>query len=164
MDPENTGGFFSQKIMGIPSWIFLAGAAVLAYLYFSHQSSGQLPVGTSGGGGKVNTGKTVLKPHAISINVGSDGDISVPGNHHGHQPKPPVNYKGPVKAITVPADENFTTLAGSRNWSEETIGDIENMVQPKGSFKGQVLKPDTQLKKGDTIYRPIGRGDKEQDL
>lgn len=166
MDPEEGGGFLQARIMGIPAWIILAGAAVLAYLYFSHQSSAasaNRPT-TTGGGGKVSTGKTVVQSGAVSINVGSgeDNDLSVPGNHH--QPKPPIEYKGPVKAITVTKDENFSDLAGSRNWSEETIGDVENLTQPKGPFKGKKLRADTQLHKGDVIYRPIGRGKAEQGI
>lgn len=154
------GGFLSQRFMGIPAWVFLAGAAILAYWYFSRNSS-STPT-TTGGGGSVKTGRTTVQSGAIRINVGGgDSDLSVPGNH---QPKPPTKYTGPLKAITVPKNENFTDLAGSRNWSEETIGDVEALVQPKGSFKGQKLRPDTQLKKGDVIYRPIGRGKKEQGI
>jgi len=154
------GGFLSQKFMGIPAWIFLAGAAVLAYLYFSHQN--QAPANmTTGGGGSVRTGNVKVEKGAVRINVnGSGADVDNP------QPKPPhggKGYTGPWKAITVTQDESLTDLGQSRHWSDETMGDIEAVTQPKkSSLAGKMLTADTQLTQGQTIYRPIGRGKKEQ--
>lgn len=157
---ENEGGFFSRRMMGLPAWVWLAGAAVLAWWWFSRQSGGTPGISTTGGGGQVHTGKTVVQSGAVRINVSGGGG----GGVDNPQPKPPQKYTGPVKAISVNADESLSDLAAYRHWSDETLTDVEALVQPKGSYQGQQLSADTQLKKGQTIYRPIGRGKAEQGI
>src|SRR5580704_3058239 len=75
MDNEG-GSFLTRKFAGIPAWVILAGVAALAYFLFMRNSgSSTAPANsTSGGGGQVHTGKTIVQSGAVKINVsGGDG-------------------------------------------------------------------------------------------
>jgi hypothetical protein len=149
---ENEGGsFLTRKFAGIPAWVILAGVAALAYFLFM-RNQGQTPTNsTSGGGGSVHTGKTVVQSGAVKINVngGTGGD--------NPQPKPPPHGGFKTKSFTVPKDETLAQFAMSRHWSQDTISDISNWKQPTGStYAGQTLNPDQKLKKGDKIFRQLG--------
>jgi hypothetical protein len=154
MDNESGGGsFLTRKFAGIPAWVILAGVAALAYFLFM-RNQGQTPTNsTSGGGGQVHTGKTVVQSGAVRINVsGGDGGDEP-------QPKPPPHPGGgfKTKSFTVPKDETLAQFAASRHWSQDTIADISHWKQPKGStYAGTELNPDQKLKKGDKIFRQLG--------
>lgn len=77
----------TRKFAGIPGWVILAGVAVIAYLYFKHQSGGGLfgssggtnaPLKTTGGGGSAKTGKIIVKPGAVQIRVSQTPDQDQP--------------------------------------------------------------------------------------
>lgn len=89
--PASSGGnFLTRKFAGIPGWIILGGVALLAYWYFSHQSTAATTTGlkTTGGGGTSRTGNTTLKKGAVTINVkqspGDDNDQPEPKPPHRH--------------------------------------------------------------------------------
>lgn len=151
MPEEGGGGFLSQKIMGIPAIVVIGGVAILAYFILSRNK--QVPANsTSGGGGQVHTGKTVVQSGAVRINVNNNDD----GNP---QPKPPhKGGGGATKSFTVPKDESLAQFGASRHWSQDTLNvDMPAFTQPKGStYAGKKLTPDFKLKKGDKIFRPIG--------
>ena len=82
------GGIFSQKFMGIPALVWLAGAAILAYWWFSRQSSSSSGTGSSSANSGTNTqttGATTIDTGAVqvSVNTGGSGDTST-------QPTPPT--------------------------------------------------------------------------
>lgn len=149
---EGGGGFLSQRIFGMPAIVVIGGVAILAYFILSRNKAPA--ASTSGGGGQVHTGKTVVQSGAVRINVSNDG-----GNP---QPKPPHKKPGPgggaTKSFTVPKDESLAQFGASRHWSQDTLNvDMPAFKQPQGStYAGQKLSPDFKLKKGDKIFRPIG--------
>lgn len=75
------GGFMSRKYMGIPAVVWLAGAAILAYLYFRNKSASSGGGATStGGGGQSTTGDIAFQPAAETIDVqGQYGPNTVSG-------------------------------------------------------------------------------------
>lgn len=155
MPEEGGGGFLSQKIMGIPAIVVIGGVAILAYFILSRNKA-QPTNSTSGGGGQVHTGKTVVQSGAVRINVSNDGD--------NPQPKPPHKHHhgggggDTTKSFTVPKDESLAEFGASRHWSQDTLNvDMPAFKQPQGStYAGQKLGPDFKLHKGDKIFRPIG--------
>lgn len=109
MNPDQPGGgnFFTNRIMGVPVFVWIGGIAILAYLYFRHTQQQNVPATTSGGGGQLTTGNTTLQKGAIHITVnaahGDDDDQPKP---HGH---------GKSKKITVPNEVGKTYAAGARD-------------------------------------------------
>ena len=82
MDPEKDqgGGMMQSRIFGLPTIVWVLGAAVLAYLYFSHRSSQSAgSPSTPGGGGTATSGTTRIDKGAIQVTVTQNP-----------QPKPPV--------------------------------------------------------------------------
>lgn len=144
------GGFMSMKFMGIPAIVWIGGAAILVYFLMKHNSQSSQPTNrTSGGGGTVKTGKTVVRSGAVRIDVNGTGV----GNP---QPKPPHGgFK--TKSFTVPKNETLEEFGLSRHWSQDTFNDMAHFAQPSGStYEGKTLNPDTKLKKGDKIFRQLG--------
>jgi hypothetical protein len=149
------GSFLTRKFAGIPAWVLLAGAAAIAYFLFMRNSGSTPTNSTSGGGGQVHTGKTVVQSGAVKINVvgGDGGEEPQPKPHHHH--KGGGGFK--TKSFVVPRDETLAQFAASRHWSQDTIADISGWKQPAGStYAGQTLNPDMKLKKGDKIFRQLG--------
>ena len=69
-----------SRIFGLPTIVWVLGAAVLAYLYFSHRSSQSAgSPSTPGGGGTATSGTTRIDKGAIQVTVTQNP-----------QPKPPV--------------------------------------------------------------------------
>jgi len=133
-------GFFSRKFMGIPAIVWLAGAALLAYMYFRHQSSTGAGGTSTGGGGSAATGDITLQPSPTSITVqgqygpNTTGPVSNVGNpppRHGTgnpQPKPPPKppKKKHVTTIKTPPKkpntrEQFVTVA---KWPGKSSGGL----------------------------------------
>jgi hypothetical protein len=150
------GNFLTRKVMGIPAWVFLAGAAAIAYFLFMRNSSSTTPTNsTSGGGGSIHTGKTVVEKGAVNIRVndgtGNDGKT--------HQPHPPHPRGHGTRSLTVPKDETLGQFGESRNWSADTLQEVTQLKQPKGTtYAGQKLALNFKLKKGDKVARPYGKG------
>jgi hypothetical protein len=152
---EGQGNFFTRKLGGVPAWVWLAGAAVLVYFYMSRQSSTSGRPTTSGGGGSITTGPTRISKDAIRVTVNAGrGDRGEEDNDQpGHRP----HRRHTTKSFTVPKNETWGQFAESRHWSEETIDDIQNFKQPKGTtYAGKVLPLNFKLKKGDKVARPEG--------
>lgn len=106
------GGFMSQRHGGIPAWVWIAGAGVLAYFLFFRNSS-SAGATTTGGGGTSTTGDTTVSPGTTTVNItGPSGTSSSTGTPNP-QPKPPVHPKtkktthpvshkgGPAPTVTV---------------------------------------------------------------
>lgn len=122
------GGILTRKFAGIPAWVILGAAGLLAYWYFSHQSSTAAQtqgLKTTGGGGSAKTGKVVVQKGAVSINVrqtpNGDEDNPQPGNH------PPPRHK----QQSVPKDLHAVTVNQAKEYREE-VRDPEIYVKPKG--------------------------------
>jgi hypothetical protein len=149
---EGEGNFFTRKMGPFPAWVWLAGAAVIAYFLFARKSSAGSPT-TSGGGGQITTGNTKVMKGAVTVNVSANGADHDSQSQPG--PKPPPLDK--FKVFTVPKDETFGQFGEGRNWSEDTFDALQNFPQPKGTtYAGQTLPQSKKLKKGDKIARPIG--------
>lgn len=118
MDPEmgGGGGLTGTRILGVPVLVWVAGIAVLAYLYFrSSGSSSPTGVTTSGGGGSISTGRTVLDKGAVQVSITQNPQPKPPvwprrPGHHGHAKHPGSPYtlhatnkgKGPPKDVIGP--------------------------------------------------------------
>lgn len=68
MDPESPGGGMG-KPMGIPWFVWIGGAAVLAYFLFFRNSSASTPGTATDTSGDITTGSTTLDKGAVTINV-----------------------------------------------------------------------------------------------
>lgn len=165
---EQEGNFFTRKVGPFPAWVWLAGAALLAYLYFRHtQGAGGGIAGsptTTGGGGTITTGNTRVDKGAVTVTVNADkgignDDKDTDPDHHKHQHQPGHHHhkreKQEWRTLTVPETMTLEQFADTRHWSPDTLKDVETSVQPKDStFAGKKLKGTQRLKKGDKIARP----------
>lgn len=131
----------------IPPLVWVGGAALLAYLYFSHKSA-QSSTGlqTTGGGGSIRTGNTRIAKDAVRIDVSMADDGQGKGKQHQPGPKPPDT----TKEITVPRDETLGQLAKYLHWSDSTLKQVEEI----NAVGGKELTAKSKLKKGSTIIRP----------
>jgi hypothetical protein len=130
----------------IPSWVWIGGAALLAYLYFSRSSSASSsgkPL-TGGGGGTITTGNTRINKDAINISVMMDGQGT-------GQKQPSPTGGDTTKQITVPKDETLGALAKYLHWSKDTLAQVEEL----NAVGGQELTAASKLHKGQTIVRPV---------
>lgn len=129
----------------IPAIVWIGGAALLAYLYFSRSSSSTSgkPL-TGGGGGTITTGNTTIKKGAV--------DISVMMNGQGTgQEQPSPTGGDTTKQIVVPKDETLGQLAKYLHWSKDTMAQVQEL----NAVNGQELTAASKLKKGQTIVRPV---------
>lgn len=78
------------KPLGLPWFVWLGGAAVVAYFLFFRNAGSQSAPTTSGGGGSVSTGRTTLQKGAVTINV-NQVPASKEGGKGGGQPEPPTH-------------------------------------------------------------------------
>lgn len=97
MPEEEGGNFLTRKFMGIPAWVFLIGAAVVGYWYFSRNSSGSSSTSgqqnqagqesPTGGSGTITTGSTTIDTGAVQVSVsapnGSPGTSGSQGSSSG---------------------------------------------------------------------------------
>lgn len=133
--------FFSR----IPSWVWIGGAALVAYLFISRSSSSSSTKPTTGGGGgTITTGNTRINKDAINISVMMDGQGS-------GQKQPSPTGGDTTKQITVPKDETLGALAKYLHWDKSTLAQVEEL----NAVGGQELTTKSQLKKGQTIVRPV---------
>lgn len=152
---ENEGApSFLQKI---PVWVWVGGAAVIAYFLFFRNSSSGAPPTTGGGGGQISTGATTIKKGAVNVSISQGGGGGADKDHNG-QPSPPPPPDKQTKSFRVPKNETWGQFGESRHWSENTWDELQQFKQPKGStYAGQILNLSKQLKKGDTVARPVGQ-------
>lgn len=75
------GSFMSRKYLGIPAVVWIAGVALLAYMYFRRKSTASGGGATStGGGGTSTTGDIAFQPAAETIDVqGQYGPNTISG-------------------------------------------------------------------------------------
>lgn len=147
------GNMLTRKVGPFPAWVWLAGAAVLAYFVMSRKSSTAGSPKTTGGGGSITTGPTRIAKDAvkITVNAGHGGDAD---DQDQPGPKPPHRHKTgstagdqPLTTITVHRAGTLKEIAGSRGWGEDFLSDVENL---------NALKPGSKLKKGQKLRVPKG--------
>lgn len=63
------GNFLTRRFGGIPGWLILAGAGVIAYLVFFRNKSSSGSASSSGGGGTSTTGDIQLQPGTETIDL-----------------------------------------------------------------------------------------------
>lgn len=154
---EGEGNFFTRKMGPFPAWVWLAGAAVIAYFLFSRSKSSAGSPTTSGGGGQITTGNTKVAKGAVTVNINAKGAGTGGDDDDNPQPGPNPPPLNKSKSFTVPKDETWGQFGESRNWSEDTFDALQNYPQPKGTtYAGQTLPLSKKLKKGDKVARPIG--------
>jgi len=130
----------------VPVWVWIGGAALLAYMYFSRKSSSaQTPANkTTGGGGSIKTGNTIVKKGAVHVTVMQDG-------HGKDQDQPGPTPSDTDKQIVVPKDETLGQLAKYLHWSKNTLDQVEEL----NATGGQEWTEKTKLRKGQTVLRPV---------
>jgi hypothetical protein len=127
MPDEGTsgGGFMSQKFMGIPAIVWLIGAAVIAYLWFSKQqaASGQTaPASSTANQGTVTqtTGATTIDTGAVQVdvNAGGAGGTGL-GGSVSNNPQSATSSTSTGSATTTAGG---TTGSGATSTSSGTAG------------------------------------------
>lgn len=163
--PQQGGGIMSRKFMGIPAIVWLAGAAILAYLYFRSKSSSSTGTGatSTGGTGTSTTGDVAFSPAAETIDVqgqygpnttsGTDttvsgsGDTTASGSGGGTttvgtgtpnpQPKPPA--KPPTKTNSTPMKTHVVTKGQTLAEVAKAYGISEDCLADANVYvKGEV--------------------------
>lgn len=177
------GGFFTQKYLGIPGVVWLAGAAILAYfLFFRNKASGGGAGGTStGGGGTSTTGDIQLQPGTETIdltgttaatgtgvtNTAPDTDVvnnpPPPGNpipqptpNPQPSPKPPPRVKWTW--YTVQRGDTLKSIAKHYGISVRDLAHANVYVPgevPGDRKVGQPLGTGAGLKTGQRLHVPI---------
>jgi LysM repeat protein len=98
-DPNaSQGNFLTRKYAGIPGFVWMAGAAVLAYFLFFRNSSSSSGTGasSSGGGGTSTTGDITLTPGTETLDVqGSQAPSTTVANPAPVEPTGPQGPPGP---------------------------------------------------------------------
>jgi len=103
MDPEEGQG--QPGIMHIPWWVWVAGAAVLAYfLFFRNSSSSDAAGSTSGGGGTITSGNTTVDSGAVTISVNTNP-----------QPTPPTKKKTTKTTKAMPSGRTKPVTTTNRS-------------------------------------------------
>lgn len=156
-DGQQSGGFLGTlkaKWGPLPVWGWLALVTVVLlgyWLYEQHKAGSSTNTNAP-------TPASVGQPGVVVINQDEGGEPSaspgapippVPGGGK-KPPKPPE-----TRAITLTQDETLGELAKQRHWSSATLNQVEelNLTQGQGEWT-----PATQLKKGQTVIRPIRPG------
>lgn len=155
-DVNGEGNMLTRKVGPFPAWVWLAGAAVLAYFIMSRQSSSQAgSPKTTGGGGSITTGPTRIAKDAvkITVNTGHDADDQdQPGpkpphrhRHHSHSGNPAGDQ--PLTTVTIHRAGTLNEIAAARGWGEDFLKDVENLNS---------LKPGSKLRRGQKLRIPKG--------
>lgn len=147
------GGFagaLKSKFGPLPTWAWLGIITVvlLGYWLLTKNKSGA----SSGSPGTSGTPADVGQPGVVVIN--QDSDTGTPGQPPPGPPPPPT---GPppephTRQITLDQDETLAQLAKQRHWTAGTLREVEQMNVTAGQGK---LTPQSKLKKGQTIIRPL---------
>lgn len=177
--PPAQGGFFTQKYLGIPGVVWLAGAAVLAYFLFFRNKSSSGAGGTStGGGGTSTTGDITLQPGTETIdltgttaatgtgvtNTAPVGDqdinpvtmVNAPGPNPQPSPKPPPRTK--FVYYVVQRGDTLKSIAARYGISIATLAHANTYVPgevPGDKKVGQRLGTGAGLKTGQRLTVPL---------
>lgn len=121
------GGFMSRRFMGIPAIVWLAGAAILAYLYFRNKnSSGNTSGGASSGstGDTSTTGNISLKPSTETIDI--TGLQQNPNTTETETDQQTTNVTGPVETGRPPVKQHQTKTSNVKYTVKagETLAEI----------------------------------------
>jgi hypothetical protein len=142
------GATLKSKLGPMPTWVWLALITVvlLGYWLITKNKSGA----SSGSSGTQGTPSDVGQPGVVVINQDGPEPSEPPG-------PPPPGHKPPTspetRKITLDQNETLAELAKQRHWTADTLHDVENMNVLQGGGK---LTPQSKLKKGQTIIRPLG--------
>lgn len=183
--PEGGGGgnFLTQRYMGIPAVVWMAGAAILAYFLFFRNKGGSSSPSSSGGGGTSTTGDITFTPPPTQITVPTDGaspvntntgstssDPSNQGINPGQpslsgviNPQPSPNMPGRSATTTT----NISTKAGSPDPNPKTYtvqaGDTLASIAKKFGISVASLAHANVYVKGEVpgdkkVGQPLGTG------
>jgi LysM repeat protein len=172
--PEGGGGggsFLQKKFLGIPAIVWMAGAALLAYMYFRSHSSGSTGSGVTpnnANNGTATTGDTTFpnNPTNITINSqyhqsgsASSTSGSPPPRHTTPNPQPTPKTKPPVKkhavavkvpgkSVTVGSWPGHSGTTGHAAWNTTVWG----IAQHYDITIEELLKLNPQIKNANLIY------------
>ena len=161
------GGILTRKFAGIPAWVILGGAALLAYFYFSHKSAAAQTQGlkTTGGGGSAKTGKVVVQKGAVSINVRQvprgegDEDDTDTNPQPGHHPPPRKKTHSRPNPFDVPHSPRRIT-EGQARYAISHNRPVYTKGGKDGWTKQHSTKSGTQYWVGSEVYdwlRDVGQ-------
>lgn len=180
------GSFFSKKFLGIPAVIWLAGAAILAYLYFKNQSSSSGSSGSgatsSSGSGQSTTGDITFTPGTSTVEVQgtnptggtttqqntttTTNNSGTPNPQPTPNPKPPTkSSSGSMKTITVAKGGTLASIA--KQYGIDVACLAHNNVYVTGEVPGnkkvgQPLGTGAGLKTGQRLNIPTNAQCKSQ--
>lgn len=155
MAPEagaSGGGLMGGRILGIPTLVWVAGAALVSYFLFFRGKSTAGAGGTStGGGGTSTTGNISVQPQPVSITVTGEPQPSpepVPSSPSPNpQPKPPpvpktIHTTPPIfnGRYIVKAGESLGTIASRLGISRVELAHANGLGTGAGLRAGQVIK------------------------
>lgn len=143
-------GTLKSKFGPMPVWVWLAliTAVLLGYWLLTKNKSGA----SSGSPGTSGTPADVGQPGVVVINQDEPGGPPPP---QPPPPEPPPTGPPPephTRQITVEQNETLAQLAKQRHWTADTLRQVEDMNVTAGQGK---LTPQSKLKKGQTIIRPL---------
>lgn len=171
------GGFMQKKFLGIPAWIWLVAAAVLAYMYFRNKGGATAGTATSSGGpGTATSGDTSIGAYtAPVINVHEQygpytttntHTVNKPSRHRTPNPQPKPKRKPTVKqhqtsaiTYTVKAGDTLASVAKQFGVSIGTLAHANTYVsgEAPGKAPGTRLGTGAGLKTGQKLVVPGGR-------
>jgi spore coat assembly protein SafA len=145
-EPSGGGGgnIFTGKIGGIPGFVWLLGAGVLAYFLFFRNSSSSTGAGatSTGGGGTATGGTTTIDTGAVQVSVSQAAPTtsnaqttnaqqtnpSVAQTHPAQpqpSPTPPPKVAKTHPAIPAPAKAKTTTVTVAKFPGKSTNGEAQ---------------------------------------
>jgi hypothetical protein len=162
MAPEGGAGggsLFSKKVMGIPVFLLVIGAAaIVGYLYFKNKSGSQSAgsPSTSGGGGTITSGNTTIDKGAVQVTVTQTPPTST-STSTSTQPTPPapaktsspVVYGGDLKntqSISAPGNLDLKNIAAEYGISEQQLVSLNQASVGKYVGTGKAIPKGTSLK------------------
>jgi hypothetical protein len=145
------GGTLKSKWGPLPVWGWLAaitGVLLAWWLYEQHKNPSA--ASTTATPNPADAGQ----PGVVVINQDDAGETpTAPAPPPTTPPKAPEKKpNGTTRGITLTQNETLAELAKQRHWTPETLRRVEQMNVTQG---GGTLDPNTKLKKGQTILRPI---------
>jgi len=149
--PSSGGGLgatLKSKWGPLPVWGWLAGitAILLAWFLWEQHKNPSAATDTTAAPNPADAGQ----PGVVVINQDTGGQAPAPPVTPPTTPETKAN--GTTRGITLTQNETLEQLAKQRHWTPETLKRVEQMNVTQG---GGTLDPNTKLRKGQTILRPI---------
>lgn len=162
--PEGGGNFFTRKIGGIPGFVWLGGAAVVAYFLFFRGKGSTTGASSSGGGGTPSTGDITIQPGTTTVQIqgaavppGAPSPTGTPNPQPRFVPHPrrkttSVTYTN----YTVKTGETLAELAKRFGVSVTQLAHANVYVagEAPGGKVGQTLGTGAGLKTGQVLRIP----------